>query len=126
MDQREKQAKKTITKIVFGIITFHFVCFCWVLFRAKDMETVYLVLQQIGTNFALASMVQILLAYKSVIIVLLLGYTFHLLPQTYKSWYQEKFIALPEFNKALLIVIICLFLLQIRSADLQPFIYFQF
>src|SRR6185369_7270875 len=37
--------------VVGALLTFHFVCFCWVFFRASSMESSWLMITQITQNF---------------------------------------------------------------------------
>ncbi|MFB0972949.1 MAG: MBOAT family protein, partial [Bacteroidales bacterium] len=52
---------------VLGIIvTFHFVCLCWILFRADSLATVGTMLSQIFTNFHPEVFPQFIAGYKTV------------------------------------------------------------
>ena len=58
--------------------------------------------------------------------VLLLGFVLHFLPDTWEQWGTKKVTALPLLGKAVLLVALIYVVIQIKSADVQPFIYFQF
>jgi D-alanyl-lipoteichoic acid acyltransferase DltB (MBOAT superfamily) len=113
-------------KIFFGIITFHFVCFCWIFFAAKDMATGFLMLKLIFTNFHPELVLDTIIAYKEVIAVMIIGFVTHLLPINVKELYTVIFIKMPVYGKAIVIVITALLLYQVMSSEIQPFIYFQF
>jgi hypothetical protein len=55
-----------------------------------------------------------------------LGYLVHLLPSDFKADLTETFVKLPDLTKAIMIVGVVLLLYQVKTAALQPFIYFQF
>jgi D-alanyl-lipoteichoic acid acyltransferase DltB (MBOAT superfamily) len=108
------------------LVTFHFVCFCWIFFRAQNMEIALSVIEQIVTNFKIDLLGEILIARKSIIMVLIIGYTFHFIPSNFKDKLLVSFSKLPDFTKAVVTLILIIFLYQVKSSDLQPFIYFQF
>lgn len=109
-----------------GVITFHFVCFCWIFFRADSMLVAQQVLLQVQSAFHPELMMEILAGYKSVFFIMALGYVLHWLPSDWKVNLQVSFRNTPDFTKATMIVLIALLLFQLKTADSQPFIYFQF
>jgi alginate O-acetyltransferase complex protein AlgI len=113
-------------KIFYGFITFHFVCFCWIFFRAENMLLVQDMLTQISTNFNFLLIPNVAQEYYKIILIIVFGYIVHWLPTSFKTELQETFVELPELTKAIVIVGIMLALYQVRSAEVQPFIYFQF
>lgn len=122
-----KYKKQTpLYNFISGFITFHFVCFCWIYFRAENMLIAKQVLMQIGTAFHPELVFEILAGYKNIFLIMALGYFTHWVPQYWKDILQSNFREIPDFAKATLIVCIALLLFQLKSADSQPFIYFQF
>jgi D-alanyl-lipoteichoic acid acyltransferase DltB (MBOAT superfamily) len=113
-------------RIVYGFITFHFVAFCWIFFRAETMQLVGDMLSQITTNFQPEIVIDVITSYYKIILIMLLGFVIHWLPTDFKVEFRETFITLPEITKAIIIVGIMLVLFQVRSSEVQPFIYFQF
>lgn len=121
-----KPATKWWGRIFWGFITFHFVCFCWVFFAAGDMQTGWTMIGQIVNNFYWNLVPEAIAGYSNIFIVLVLGMTLHLLPQSWKNGYTNAFIRLPLPAKAAVLVVTAFGLFQVMSADIQPFIYFQF
>ncbi|MEH0155106.1 MBOAT family O-acyltransferase [Limibacter armeniacum] len=122
-----KHKKKSFGRqVVMGVITFHFVTFCWIFFRASDMRAVEGVLMQITTNFNFEVIPQVVTAYWKVFFVLLVGFVTHLAPYSWKNWLREEFTTMPTIVKASLLVLLVFVLFQSRSSEIQPFIYFQF
>ncbi len=115
-----------VSKIISGIITFHFVAFCWIFFRADTFEIAGKMILQIYHSFRPEVIYEALLAYNNVFLIMLLGYTLHLLPNKWKDFGSETFINIPDFAKATIILVVMLVLFQVKSSALQPFIYFQF
>lgn len=120
------------------ILTFHFICLCWIFFRAnainingeeqiQDIQVVQIILKKILYGFQWSLVPEIIGAYHLVFLMLLLAYMLHFLPESWKNRCQAVFTQLPDFLKALLIVVwIIAVFYQVRSASIQPFIYFQF
>ena len=121
----EKELSK-LRKIIGGIITFHFVAYCWIFFRASDFLKAEEVLWQIQHNFDLFEIPGKLMAYYKVFLVMLAGYMIHWMPINFKKWIHDTFISLHDIVKAILITLTIILLYQVASADIQPFIYFQF
>jgi D-alanyl-lipoteichoic acid acyltransferase DltB (MBOAT superfamily) len=109
-----------------GLWTFHFVCFCWIFFRAEDLATVGAMLRQIAFDFRPEIFPEFLDGYAKVIFWMALGYALHLLPRPVEQWGERKVAALPLMGKALLLTLVVVLVMQIKSSDVQPFIYFQF
>jgi hypothetical protein len=95
-------------------------------FRAADMATVGLMLENIFTNFDFDGMFSRMAAYWEVFVIMLLGYVVHMLPSNLKNRMQWWFTESPMYVKALIFVIVVFVIYQATSADIQPFIYFQF
>lgn len=111
----------------FGaFVTFHFVCFCWIFFRASSSESAFLIISQIFGNFYFELIPEHLWAYKSVYGMMLFGYALHWFPSDWRSRAEQIFSEIPDFGKAFIIVLVILLIYQVKSAELQPFIYFQF
>ncbi|MBT33608.1 MAG: membrane-bound O-acyltransferase family protein [Thalassobius sp.] len=115
-----------VSKLISGIITFHFVAFCWIFFRADTFELAGKVISQIAQSFHPEVIYDILVAYKNVFMIMLFGYILHWLPSSWKNFGAEVFVKTPDFAKATIIFIVIMVLFQVKSSELQPFIYFQF
>jgi alginate O-acetyltransferase complex protein AlgI len=107
-------------------ITFQFVSFCWIFFRAPDMESVKIMIGQIIGNFSPGSYMTVLPAYSSVFLLIAVGYIIHLLPERIKESYRGLFISIPLAAQIVVLMMIAVLLFQMRSTDTIPFIYFRF
>lgn len=116
----------TAGKILAMLLTFHFVAFCWMYFRADNIATVYLMLKNIFTNFDSAGIPYRLVAYWQVFVLISLGFVTHLVPKSLKLRLQWWFTKTPLYVKIASFVVVVFIIYQATSADLQPFIYFQF
>jgi alginate O-acetyltransferase complex protein AlgI len=108
------------------LITFHFVCFCWIFFRASDMEAVGQMLVQIFTHFKVSIMFDFIAGYTGVVFLMVLGYILHFVPD--KTYHQAELAVrrMPLVLKAVCMVLVIVIVIQTKSAEIQPFIYFQF
>jgi len=61
-----------------------------------------------------------------VFILILLGFIIHWLSDGFKEKYRTWFVDTPLAVKAIIVILAVLLIYQGRSAELQPFIYFQF
>ena len=126
------RAKATGAEMSWGwriagiFFTFNLVCFGWLMFRAESMQTVSLMLHQIFSNFNLAVAPQVLKGYLSVFLLMGAGYALHMLPASADRTAQRIVAASPTVVQVLLAAGMIWCVMQIKSSDIQPFIYFQF
>ena len=112
---------------VFGvIITFHFVSFCWIFFRNADFQNSMDMLKQIVTTFRPHLFPQLLDCYWKVLALMLLGFLLHFAPASWEDAVCRGVIRLPFVGKALMLVVLIYVVIQMKSSEIQPFIYFQF
>jgi len=108
------------------VVTFNFVSFAWILFRADSVNDAMLMISQIFNSFRPGLYSQVLIAYLPVIVLILSGYLLHFLPVTVKESYRGLFIRLPLILKFFIVIGVCVLLYTVGSGVVQPFIYFRF
>ena len=113
-------------RVFGGIITFHFVCFCWIFFRNADFQNSMDMLKQIVTTFRPQLFPQLLEGYWKVFALMLLGFLLHFAPDSWEDAVCRGVIRLPFVGKALMLVVLIYVVIQMKSSEIQPFIYFQF
>jgi D-alanyl-lipoteichoic acid acyltransferase DltB (MBOAT superfamily) len=113
-------------RIVAIIITFHFVCFCWIFFRCSDMETAVTMLNQVATNFHPELLWQVISGYPWVFGLMAFGIISHYLPDSWQQHIVARLSMTNIFVCAVLITTVIYIVIQVKSSDIQPFIYFQF
>lgn len=119
-------SSSTFRRLLGGILTFHFVCFCWIFFRAEGMEKVGQMLHQIWFEFRPEFFADFLAGYGAVLFWMLLGFGLHFLPKSTEIMAQRFATSLPLLGKAVLLTAIIALVMQVKSAEVQSFIYFQF
>lgn len=108
------------------LITFHFVAFCWVFFRANSFQSAWDILSQIKNNLNFSLLIDILKGYKEVFVLIGIGYLLHFLPAFAEENFKKAIIKSNILLQAIYLVVIIWLVIQAKSAQVQPFIYFQF
>lgn len=112
--------------ILSAVATFHFVCLCWIFFRAANMATVGEIFNQIFYHFNLAIVPEFIAGYRVVLMLMAVGYLLHFIPREAELAAQETITTMPLAGKAAFMIGVIILVIQTKSAGVQPFIYFQF
>ena len=107
-------------------LTFNFITFTRLFFRGEDMNRVFEMMRQITTAFNWSIIPAVISSYKMVFMLMIIAYVIHWLPADTKENYRETFIKMPAYARVIITVIVIFVIYQSVSAELQPFIYFQF
>ena len=113
-------------KLVGWFLTFHFVAFCWIYFRASSFDTANQVISQIGTNMDFSLIPTIIMGYWKVFILLGIGYLIHFYPPRFENWMKKQFVRLHWSLQSVAMAILIWILIQVAGTEIHPFIYFQF
>ncbi|MFN4081423.1 MAG: MBOAT family O-acyltransferase [Saprospiraceae bacterium] len=120
------RAPGPLRQILGGLLTFHFVCLCWILFRAEDMAHAGAMLSQIAFDFRPEGWAVLLSGYAPTVFLISLGYALHFLPDEWDRTAERLLTHAPLILQAAAIALVAAIVMQVKSADVQPFIYFQF
>ena len=123
---KETPFTKSAGNVISLLITFHFVCFCWIFFRANTMEIAGQVITQITQHFTPQIAFDFINGYKVVLSLMVLGYILHFIPHSIEQKAEASFTNLSLVGKAAILLVVIVLVLQTKSAGIQPFIYFQF
>ncbi len=115
-----------LVKFFSWFITFHFVIFLWIFFRADSFTTAWQVIEQIAFNMQWNYALSFVYARQTWVILLLIGFAMHAVPLSWQDKIKQKFIASPYLVKLLVFIFVVQLVIQFKSEDVQPFIYFQF
>jgi D-alanyl-lipoteichoic acid acyltransferase DltB (MBOAT superfamily) len=114
-------------KICSVLLTFHFVAFCWIFFRADSFDTALEVIHNIGKlQFDWNSWRIVIQGYKNVFLLILIGFVWHFIPKNWMAIPNQMFSVAPMFVKALILGFVFWIVYATAAAGSQPFIYFQF
>ena len=146
---------KWLIKVVSIVLTFHFVCYCWIYFRAKNYDVAKQVINQswnfvkqvwefivyrfahisfnlidwirsINYHIYMSPPGKIIVAYMDVFILILIGFIIHFIPKKIKMACREVLVISHPIVKSVVLALVIYLVIQIKSADIKPFIYFQF
>ena len=122
-----KLPKNMFVRTIQVILTFHFVVFCWLFFRAKDFATAFQVIENIGKlTFNFNQWLTISLGYKNVFLLIAIGIVWHFVPFKGIAKLQKIFSTTPLVLKAIILGFLYWLVYATASSGTQPFIYFQF
>jgi alginate O-acetyltransferase complex protein AlgI len=121
-----KNSNHILVRIYAIALTFTFITLVRIFFRAQDLETVELMTNQILHNFNAHLIWDIIVGYKWVMSMILVGLILHWLPQYTKDKVKNLFIDSNDTVKIAMSLVIVFVVIQFISSGLQPFIYFQF
>lgn len=117
-------------------VTFVFISFTRLFFRSGSnldpatanevaWRTAKSMVQQMGTAWNV-NVLDVIGAYHNVFLLFVLGMIIHWIPEKMKRKYRYTFASLPMPAIAAIVVVVVFFVFQFVSAEMQPFIYFQF
>jgi D-alanyl-lipoteichoic acid acyltransferase DltB (MBOAT superfamily) len=118
--------RNRLFRILTVIVTFHFVSFCWIFFRATDTHSAFMILRQIFREFLPDSLSDIFTVYSGVVSMIAAGYLIHFIPEKLKESYRGLFIKIPVAVQMVIILLVGFMLYQMRTTEIMPFIYFRF
>lgn len=125
--KRDKNFRSTGIRKFFAVaITFHFVCFCWIFFRNTSFEGSITMIKQIFTAFHPEVFTQLLTGYWKVFIIMFIGFALHWCPDSWQNSCKNYVVSMPFVAKAIVVIALVYLVVQVKSSDVQPFIYFQF
>ncbi len=113
-------------RIVSIFLTFHLVAFTWIFFRNQDFSNARLMISQIFGNFSPQLLPQVIYAYRYVFMMICFAFLTHWLPD---AWQDRLVLYIKKcgiVGSAVLLVAVIYLVIQIKTSEVQPFIYFQF
>ena len=131
----------TVVKAVYTVwntlLTFVFISFTRLFFRSGSnlnpaeanevaWRTATQMVERIGSHWNWQQVPAILENYAEVFVIFLIGMAVHWLPERFKRRYRLWFAKMPLWLMLCVVVIAVFVVYQFITADLQPFIYFQF
>ncbi len=107
-------------------VTFNLVSLLWIPFRAASMDDAWLIYTNIFSNHNLEMLTAVVETNPMLIVILLLGFSLTILPKSWKNKIIQSYNRLDLPLKLLFLLIVIQGIIQMKSAEVQPFIYFQF
>ena len=117
---------KGLKRFLAIVITFHFACFCWIFFRCADFNDSIVMIRQIFLSFHPELLMMVVDGYQEVFALMALGYLLHWCPDSWQRATCQMVTRMPLLGKAIVFIALAYLVIQIKSSEVQPFIYFQF
>ena len=115
-----------IYKIISGILTFHFVCFAWIFFKAEDLEIAKTMIYQIFNNFDISVFGPFYDNYKGVVWMILAAMVLHLIPDNLADKVITRTKTIPMVVYILVFFVFLILYGYFKSAEQVMPIYLQF
>lgn len=124
---KKLRIKDTRFHRVFTVLfTFHLLAFTGILYRVESLEKAKNMITQIFGFFKEGVFIQFVNGYPVIAFLLILGYTLHFIPRSVEPKIQKKIANLPVLGQAILLGMVIWLVIQVKSAALQPFLYFNY
>ncbi len=111
----------TAMRIGMILLTFHFVCFAWIFFRAKSYGHAVVILRRLRELTPGSANV-----VPTVVLALFAAWVLHCLPEEWVATVRRVFARSPFIVQALVLVAVSVLVYSIASSKVVPYIYFQF
>ena len=121
LNRYQEWRKHPLWKIGGVALTFHYVCFAWIFFRAPSFQEATAVIGHIGSGGMSTGSITL-----SLWGILALGFILHFIPKSIFDITLKRFSHLPPLAQAGSLFAFALILKQIAVSEVVPFIYFQF
>ncbi|HWB27471.1 MAG TPA: MBOAT family O-acyltransferase [Chitinophagaceae bacterium] len=117
---------KGLAKAIGIIITFHFVCFCWIFFHCNTFHDSWVMIGQIFTNFRPDVAGDLFAQYRTVFIILIVAFALHSIPDNTEQKFQSRIAGWP-LAAMVSYFLLCLYVaIQLKQAvPIKP-VYLQF
>jgi D-alanyl-lipoteichoic acid acyltransferase DltB (MBOAT superfamily) len=114
------------TRIPATILTFHFVGFCWIFFRATSFGSAFASIEQIVFHTQWKDFAGFWTSRQEMGIMIMIAAFIAFFPPNLKERAFQKIQVLPTFTWILWVLIALQIIIQFKDDVVQPFIYFQF
>ncbi|MEZ4440947.1 MAG: MBOAT family O-acyltransferase [Polyangiaceae bacterium] len=123
---RTPRARSALRAGLAWLATFHFVALSWIVFRAPSLDTARVLVLRGLRGWSLARLVVVLDHRAPLLGVIAIGFALALAPPRWLARAAARFTHAPAPAKALAFVALVQAVLQVRTTNVTPFIYFQF
>ena len=114
------------TRFFSWLLTFSFVAFLWIFFRANSFHAAGQIISGIFTDFEWAYLPVFIERRAVWCVMLAIIFALHFVPRHVWDNLRDRFINAPWWLKLVLFIILIQLVLQFASATVQPFLYSQF
>ncbi|MCH5232107.1 MAG: MBOAT family protein [Muribaculaceae bacterium] len=108
------------------LLTFIYVSFLWVFFRAASFSDSILIIKNIFVDFKLSQLPEFISVRYVWCVMMAALVVMHFVPQSWADKLQFYFIKAPWIVKFVIFIFVVQLVIEFMVAEVQPFIYFQF
>ena len=113
-------------RVMACVVTFHFTVLTFIFFRNTELSDSIMMIRRIVTDFHLSSILPVIQGYHTVLYVVLMGYLIHFVPQTWQESIIQRLRLGNVWAGVIAISVMIYIVVQVKSSEVLPFIYFQF
>lgn len=117
---------RALLKLLGIFMTFHFVCFCWIYFKASSLSDANMMLHQLFYNFDASSWKDLFANYHSVLYIMAIGFVLHFVPHHMEEKTKSVLAKVPLAGYLLIAVLMIFLFMQIKTAEPIMPVYLQF
>ena len=96
------------------------------LFHHGEWGNLGVMLSQIFTSLHPELLPQVIANYWHVFVLIVLGYALHFVPDRLSQRCRNAFVSMPPYLYILVLILLITVIVQVKTSEVQPFIYFQF
>lgn len=122
----EKLPNVLPVRVCCWALTFLYVTFAWIFFRASSLDVAFNLINNIYNNFNPADLYPFLMARPVWLLLLVVGLELHSIRENDYHWIEKRFIQSPWLFKLLIFIFVLQLVINFGQDSIQPFIYFQF
>ena len=122
----KKQENNVLYNRFAQLCTFLFICFCWIFFKSPTIESALGMVGQIFNNFSLSVWPEFWGNYHNVVLLMILGYTLHMLPDDLIDRLMPRMQKAPMAAYVAVFVFFLILYAQFKSSTPVLPIYLQF
>lgn len=115
-----------LTNAVSVFLTFNFVCFCWIFFKADSFEKAQQLITQIVCHFNVSVIIEFITNYYLVLGFIIIGFALHAIPKYYELLVQHKLANTSIILKTTVFIIIVWISILVKGSETVMPIYLQF
>lgn len=116
----------SLYRFISIFITFHFICFSFIIFSAKDMQSALAFFTKIFTDLDFSLFFRWIVLYTMPFVILLLGILLHFTPFKWNTALMNIFTKLHWSLKILIVVFAFIVIYQMFSSHALPFVYLKY
>jgi D-alanyl-lipoteichoic acid acyltransferase DltB (MBOAT superfamily) len=118
---RGDEPSRGAARVLGTVLTFHYVCFAWIFFRAPSLEHATVAIGRLAKlTYGTVNLTPKLVA------VLLVGALTHLAPRAWYESLRDRFVRTPALAQGVVLALVAYALHRAAGAKAEPFVYGQF